>query len=106
MDTKEIAKRIDSMRIDLKFLLDNLTELSIACRFQEEQNDGWISVKDKLPDECEDVLIYCPEFVEEIKRALYTEGDFFVEKDDLIVKPAPNGYCTHWMHHPKPPKGE
>lgn len=34
MDTEEIIKRIDSARVDLKFLLDNIAELSIACRYQ------------------------------------------------------------------------
>ena len=71
-----------------------------------EPDKDWISVKDKLPDEGENVLIYCPEFLEDIRKAFYTEGDFFIEKEDLIVRPAPNGYCTHWRHLPKPPKGE
>ena len=68
-----------------------------------ETDDDWISVKDRLPDECEEVLIYCPEFLEKIRKALYTEGDFYIEKEDLIVEPAPSG-CTHWMPLPKPPK--
>ena len=73
------------------------------CDFKEKY-DGWISVEDKMPDECQEVLIYCPEFLEEIRKAFYTEGDFYVEKEDLIVEPAPNGYCTHWMPLPKQPK--
>lgn len=71
---------------------------------EAEPDNGWISVKDKMPDECQEVLIYCPEFLEEIRKAFYTEGDFYVDKEDLIVKPAPNGYCTHWQPLPEPPK--
>lgn len=66
--------------------------------------DKWIKVEDKMPNEGETVLIYCPEFLEEIRKAFYTEGDFYAEKEDLIIKPAPNGYCTHWQPLPKPPK--
>lgn len=77
-----------------------------APTIEAEPDNGWISVKDRLPDECEEVLIYCPEFLEEIRKALYTDGDFYIEKEDLIVKPAPNGYCTHWQPLPNPPKGE
>ena len=72
----------------------------------EPINDDWISVKDRLPDNVEEVLIYCPEFCEEIKQATWCGEDFFVERQDLIVEPAPNGYCTHWMPLPEPPKGE
>lgn len=66
--------------------------------------DKWVKVQDGMPDEGEEVLIYCPEFLEEIRKAFYTEGNFYADKEDLIVKPAPNGYCTHWQPLPKPPK--
>ena len=66
--------------------------------------DKWIKVEDKMPNEGENVLIYCPKFLEEIIKAFYTKGDFYAEKEDLIIKPAPNGYCTHWQPLPKPPK--
>lgn len=77
-----------------------------APTVEVQPDNGWISVKDRLPDEGEDVLIYCPEFLEDIRKAFYTEGDFYIEKEDLIVEPAPNGYCTHWQPLPNPPKGE
>lgn len=92
----------------------NREELIKALKYDREQyelgfqdglnKDKWIRVKDNMPDEGEEVLIYCPEFLEEIRKAFYTEGNFYAEKEDLIVKPAPNGYCTHWQPLPKPPK--
>ena len=75
-----------------------------APTVEVQPDNGWISVKDRLPDEGEYVLIYCPEFLEDIRKAFYTEGDFYIEKEDLIVEPVPNGYCTHWQPLPKPPK--
>jgi protoheme ferro-lyase len=94
----------------------NREELIKALKYDREQyelgfqdglhKDKWVKVKDGMPDEGEEVLIYCPEFLEEIRKAFYTEGDFYVDKEDLIIKPAPNGYCTHWQPLPKPPKGE
>ena len=77
-----------------------------APTIEAEPDKGWISVKDKMPDEGKEVLIYCPEFLEEIRKGFYTEGDFYAEREDLIIRPAPNGYCTHWQPLPEPPKGE
>ena len=76
-----------------------------APTVEVQPDNGWISVKDRMPDECEEVLIYCPEFLEKIRKALYIEDDFYIEKEDLVVEPAPSG-CTHWMPLPKPPKEE
>lgn len=71
---------------------------------EAEPDKGWISVKDRLPENETEVLIYCPKFVCTIKLAMWIEDGFFVEKEDLIIKAAPNGYCTHWQSLPKPPK--
>lgn len=66
----------------------------------------WVSVEDRLPENETEVLIYSPELVDTIKLAMWIEDGFYVDKEDLIVKAEPNGYCTHWMPLPKPPKGE
>ena len=71
-----------------------------------QPKNGWISVKDRLPENETEVLIYCPEFVYTIKLAMWIEDGFYVDREDLIVKPAPNGYCTHWQSLPEEPKGE
>lgn len=71
---------------------------------EPEPVNGWISVKDRLPENETEVLIYCPEFVCTIKLAMWIEDGFYVDREDLIVKPAPNGYCTHWQPLPEPPK--
>lgn len=79
--------------------------VEFAKEYPEPVN-SWISVKDRLPENETEVLIYCPEFVYTIKLAMWIEDGFYVDREDLIVKPAPNGYCTHWQHLLEPPKGE
>lgn len=69
------------------------------------KRNNWISVEERLPENETEVLIYCPEFVCTIKLAMWIEDGFYVDKEDLIVKAEPNGYCTHWMPLPEPPKG-
>lgn len=106
----EIIERVTNEAVEKKqpkYLIQPriIAEIAGLPTIEAKPDNGWISVKDKMPDECQEVLIYCPEFLEEIRKAFYTEGDFYVEKEDLIVKPAPNGYCTHWRYLPKPPKG-
>lgn len=88
--------------IDAELLTTNIAQIAKACAKSDKQKaligrilfmienmptveaepvNDWISVKDRLPDECQEVLIYCPEFLEEIRKAFYTEGDFY---DDNI----------------------
>ena len=67
----------------------------------------WISVKDALPADGQEVLIY-PEvdFCGDINCACFSGGAFAVEWEDShqcgtsVVSP------THWMAYPQPPKGE
>lgn len=105
-DIAQIAKncaRSDAQKAligRILFMIENMPTIEV------EPDNGWISVEDRLPDKVEEVLIYCPEFLETIRKDLYTEDDFYVEEEGMIVKPAPNGYCTHWQPLPKPPKGE
>lgn len=68
---------------------------------------GWISVKDKLPDQRIGVLVYCPEY----NNVFAGELDDYLKKgqwyffDDEIHHPIKEE-VTHWMPMPKPPKGE
>lgn len=113
--------------IDAKLLTTNIAQIAKNCArsdaqkaligrilfmiehmptIEAEPDNGWISVEERLPENETEVLIYCPEFVCTIKLAMWIEDGFYVDKEDLIVKAAPNGYCTHWQPLPKPPKGE
>lgn len=66
---------------------------------------GWISVKDKLPDQRIGVLVYCPEynnvFAGELNDYLKKGQWYFF--DDEIKHPIKDE-VTHWMPMPKPPE--
>lgn len=64
--------------------------------------DDWIPCRERMPENETEVLIFCPDFCERIKKAVFIEDGFYEERSDLIVKPGE--YCTHWMPLPEPPK--
>ena len=74
----------------------------------------WISVSERLPDEGENVLLYCdhPMYINDDHRIPYFTGfldrgewysasDYYEEAIFMEVQ-----FVTHWMPLPQPPKGE
>ncbi len=69
----------------------------------------WISVKDQLPEECEDVLVFNPKKRNRIALAYFVvreNGEIFWSYDgtsggspEMQKKRVP----THWMELPEPP---
>ena len=68
--------------------------------FEFEENNGWISVEEKLPEECE--LVYA------IREGNVEPGIYkFMAKDQWEWAPrfiACLDDISHWMQLPKPPK--
>jgi hypothetical protein len=58
----------------------------------------WISVKDRLPENLDEVVIYVSDYGIDI--AFYSNQSFFDYNSDGILS------VTHWMPLPKPPKIE
>ncbi len=53
----------------------------------------WISVKDRLPEQYDHVLIANGKIV---TTAYFQDGEFVGEETDIVI--------THWMPLPQPPK--
>lgn len=76
----------------------------------------WISVKDRLPDDYERVLVCLRDggFITEkdrIEIATFLEGEFYIHiiyrdgtNNDLFTIPYCVGRVTHWMPLPETPK--
>ena len=74
----------------------------------------WISVKDRLPEEGVEVLIYCnPDIVQAVFSVGYWKGSFdvtdymndgFVPDRRICKQGSDYDYVTHWMPLPEPPK--
>ena len=66
-----------------------------------EQDNGWISVKDRMPEEGVDVLVYGYIYLNrkgaDVDFVDRESGNFFYYDD---------GRVTHWRPLPEPPKGE
>ena len=92
----EKQKRIENME---KIIEDQQERIDIM------PEGGWISVKDRLPEQRIGVLVYCPEynnvFAGELNDYLKKGQWYFF--DDEIKHPIKEE-VTHWMPMPKPPE--
>lgn len=80
----------------IRYRLDEITDKKIAILTAIdalEQNNGWISVKDRLPEPKAMVLAHCT------NGRMLTVGYF--DKDLDFLK---SGRVTHWMPLPEPPE--
>lgn len=64
----------------------------------------WISVRDRLPDACGNVLTYSTEYGD-IDLYYYMGHGEFDHHRNGITDAQTHGF-THWMPLPQPPKGE
>lgn len=60
-----------------------------------EQDNGWISVKDRMPEEGVDVLVYLNRKGADVDFVDRESGNFFYYDE---------GEVTHWRPLPEPPK--
>lgn len=58
----------------------------------------WISVKDGLPEDKRDILVWSPRY-QEVVIAWYDEEEDFWRTDDNFAP-----FPSHWMPLPEPPK--
>ena len=70
---------------------------------QKERKMEWIKVEDQIPDEGQDVLLFCYDQIIVGHCSIKRDGrvDFWSMHGDKLY-PAP----THWMPLPEPPKQE
>jgi hypothetical protein len=62
--------------------------------------NGWISVKDRMPEQCDDYLINTKTFV---TVGWYNGDNEWIATDGSCYG---DGYVTHWQEMPEPPKEE
>jgi hypothetical protein len=74
-------------------------------------NNKWISVKDRLPEDGENVLVYnddnsedfIPYFTGYFHGGMWYSSYALYEEENFLEVPS---IVTHWMPLPEPPKGE
>ena len=76
---------------------------SVKALAEAEPVNGWISVKDRLPED--DVSILICSTRKTISKATYSSdmGRYYIADSDLWYNELD---ITHWRSLPKPPKGE
>lgn len=102
MTTEEAIEYLTRCADGLDPDFDCAVSMAVSA-LRTQQNGGWISVKDRLPEEPEEEY---PEYIVMIENAristfLYYDGNG-EWKDDCGIPYR----VTHWQPLPKPPKGE
>lgn len=96
--------KVDGKQFTLRDKLDEITDEKIALltaidalqqssNIEAEHDNGWISVKDRMPEPKTKVLVHCT------NGRMLTVGYF--NKDLEFLK---SGRVTHWMPLPEPPE--
>ena len=81
---------------DVDYLNDLLIALLTAIDALE-QNNEWVSVKDRMPEEGVDVLVYLNRKSADVDFVDRESGNFFYYDE---------GEVTHWRPLPEPPESE
>ena len=106
-DALEVIENLEKAIAEKQKRIENMEKI---IEDQQERIDimsegGWISVKDRLPEQRIGVLVYCPEynnvFAGELNDYLKKGQWYFF--DDEIKHPIEEE-VTHWMPMPKPPE--
>ena len=91
---------------DALHVIDSIPAADVVEQEQESKLlNGWISVKDRLPDYFTSVLVWCPgnKCIYAAYRNARQEWYTF---DDTIAGHVVVNMVTHWMPMPDPTKGE
>jgi hypothetical protein len=114
IDADALEQKLSTMTIDFVNYKINLEAVYSAIRYAPTVGD-WISVKDRLPENQNPVIVFVPHHVDEVKgtflgyvgMAYYTrlgEG-FWCGTDGNLYGAIGMIYPpTHWMPLPEPPK--
>jgi hypothetical protein len=96
--------KVDGKQFTLRDKLDEITDEKIALLTAIdalEQDNGWISVKDRMPEEGVDVLVYGYIYLNrkgaDVDFVDRESGNFFYYDE---------GKVTHWRSLPEPPESE
>jgi hypothetical protein len=100
--------KVDGKQFTLRDKLDEITDEKIALltaidvlkqnpTVEAEHDKGWISVKDRMPEEGVDVLVYLNRKDADVDFVDRESGNFFYYDE---------GEVTHWRPLPEPPESE
>jgi hypothetical protein len=96
--------KVDGKQFTLRDKLDEITDEKIALLTAIdalEQDNGWISVKDRMPEEGVDVLVYGYIYLN--RKGADVD---FVERESGNFFYYDEGEVTHWQLLPEPPESE
>ena len=86
---------------DYAILFDKIDEIPDV---DVQPIDGWISCKDKMPEEYKTVLVYEKDYgvmIGELEKKFFDTQYFIARKSGLILRTTE---VTHWQPLPEPPK--
>ena len=102
----DAADALETSEKNRMYLFDRVCELEEDNSELKELVPKWISVNERLPVSHELVIVSVCDTTGDTGFSYTSFGWLTSEKEYWIVDGEENGYVTHWMKLPEPPKGE
>lgn len=81
----------------------NTAQSALREKLERSENDGWISVEERLPEKNAFVLCFCRNSIYDVFRFDYTDRSWISKgRDERYFE----SFVTHWQPLPLPPKEE
>ena len=103
---EDAANALETSEKNRMYLFDRVCELEEDNSELKELVPKWISVNERLPVSQELVIVSVCDTTGDTEFSYTSFGWLTSCKEYWIVDGEENGYVTHWMKLPEPPKGE
>lgn len=100
-----ISKYIERIKIDFPEDDKLFIDLKEYAEAYHKERSGWINVKDRLPDEFENIIVWNGEYVYDDVRII-NNGEYWTHVSGYDYDSYRINGVTHWQPLPAPPSND